>query len=411
MAIATQTYAPDPPIAPAQLKRALWIARLYYFAFFAALGAIIPYFNVYLQQRGLTGTEIGLISALPPMIALASNPFWSALADRWQAHQRVLASLAVVAGFSSLAFIWVSGFWSILAVLCVVSFFRAPISAILDATVMGIVSRNPEVSYGRQRVFGSFGWIFFSYGVGVLVTTYNTNAIFIFHAGLLAGACGLLSLRLPVERRPGVTVHYVDGLRSMVRLPSYRAMLVFMACFGAASACQSNFVGLNILRLGGAATLIGVTNAVAAFLEVPVMFMAHVWFRRVSYRTTIMLCGVAFTIIWALTAFATEAWQITLSVVILGLFFGLIWTAIVSFANDRAPDGLRASAQAVAQAAHGGLGWAIGSALSGVLWDWGSGYAVYLFAAIVVAAGTLIFTLGTRTRADYFEQEMIRTPH
>jgi len=194
----------------------------------------------------------------------------------------------------------------------------------------------------------------------------------------------------------------------MVRLPSYRALLFFMACFGAASACQSNFVGLNILRLGGAATLIGVTNAVSAFLEVPVMFMAHVWFRRVSYRATIMLCGLGFTILWGLTAFATEPWQITLSVAFLGFFFGLIWTAIVSFANDRAPDGLRASAQAVAQAAHGGLGWAIGSALSGVLWDWGSGLAVYLFAAGIVAAGTIVFTRGTSTRATYFEQELVR---
>ena len=112
---------------------------------------------------------------------------------------------------------------------------------------------NPDVSYGRQRVFGSLGWIVVSYGVGLLVTRYSINAIFIFHALLLAGMCGMLSLQLPVEKRTGITVSYADGLRAMVRLPSYRALLVFMACFGAAAASSGNFVALNILRLGGAA--------------------------------------------------------------------------------------------------------------------------------------------------------------
>lgn len=408
MTVSTPPYGANAPTAPAELKRALWIARLYYFGFFGALGAIVPFFNVYLQQRGMSGTQIGLISAVPPVIALASNPFWGGVADRWQAHQRVLAALAVVSGLASLAFIWFGSFWSILATLCVVSFFRSPISAILDGTVMSIVARNPEVSYGRQRVFGSLGWIFFSYGVGLLVARYNVNAIFIFHAILLAGMCALLSLRLPVERRTGDAVHYLDGLRTMVRLPSYRALLIFMTCFGAAFAAQSNFLGLNILRLGGAATLIGITNSAGAFLEVPVMFMGHLWFRRVSYRTTISLCGLGIAITWFLTAFATAPWQITVAASILGLFFGLMWTAIVSFANDRAPDGLRASAQAVAQAAHGGLGWALGSFASGLLWDWGGGMAVYLFAAFTIALGTTVFTLGTNSRATYFEKELIR---
>ena len=62
-----------------------------------------------------------------------------------------------------------------------------------------------------------------------------------------------LSLQLPVDKRTAVTISYTDGLLPMVRLPSYRALLVFIACFGAAAAASGNFVALNILRLGGAA--------------------------------------------------------------------------------------------------------------------------------------------------------------
>jgi PPP family 3-phenylpropionic acid transporter len=394
-------------MTPAQLRRALWIARLYYFGFFAALGAFVSFFNVYLQERGMSGTQIGLISALPPFIALVSNPFWGGVADRWQAHQRVLALLAVVAGVTSVAFIWISGFWALLAVLSVVTFFRTPIAAIVDATVMGIIVQNPGVGYGPQRVFGSIGWVFATFGIGLIVTRYSINAIFVFHFILLAGMCGLLSLQLPVEPRTGGTVHYMDGLRAMVRLPSYRALLIFMTCFGAAMAAESNFLGLNILRLGGAATLIGIANAVPATVEVPVLFMSQSWFRRVNYRTTIWLCSTGFIIAWVLMAFASAPWHVIVIMGFLGFFFALNWTAIVSFANDRAPNGLRASAQAVAQAAHAGLGWALGSLLSGVLWDWGSALAVYLFAAAITTIGTVIFVRGTSPRATCFENEIV----
>jgi hypothetical protein len=38
----------------------LWVAKLYYLLFFGALGALAPFFNVYLRERGLTGAEIGV---------------------------------------------------------------------------------------------------------------------------------------------------------------------------------------------------------------------------------------------------------------------------------------------------------------------------------------------------------------
>ena len=60
----------------------LWVAKLYYLIFFTAIGAIAPFFNVYLGAQGLSGTEIGLIGSLPPIMALLANPFWGAVAAR-----------------------------------------------------------------------------------------------------------------------------------------------------------------------------------------------------------------------------------------------------------------------------------------------------------------------------------------
>lgn len=377
-------------------RRALWIARAYYFAFFASLGALFPLFTVYLAESGMSGVQIGLLSSLPPLIALASNPFWGAVADRWQANRLVLAVLAGVAGFSGLGFAVVSTFWSILIVLTVVNFFRAPIGAILDSTTMGFVARY-GVSYGQQRAFGSIGWIITSLSVGFLAGTVGIQSIFVIYAVLLGLVCTILSLKLPVQPAARST-GFRAGVGALIRLPSYRALLVTMTLFGAGLSSQANFLSLDILALGGTTVLVGIANSAGAFFELPVMFLGHEWFRRVSERWTIVASNVGFATLWLLMALAQQPIVVAALAAVLGLFFALYWTAVVAYANRSAPPGMSASAQTIAAAAHGGLGWALGSAVSGVLWDSGGGSAVFFAAAVFVSIGGLVFALVTRSK-------------
>ncbi len=379
--------------------RTLFVARLYYLAFSAALGSLIPFFNVYLEQRGLSGTQIGLIASLPPIVSLVAGPFWSAVADRRQAHQRVLALLAFGAGAASFAFLRADGFWSIMAVLCVVVFFRTPVLAILDGTVMGIVARHPQVHYGRQRVFGSMGWVLASAGGGFLVGLWSLDAIFWLHGLLLVVVCTLLSLNLPVERSP--RADFGAGLKRLLRAPSYRGLLLFMVLFGMSFAAHSNFTSLTLLHLGATSAFIGIANASGALLEVPAMFLGHHWFRHISYRKTIVLGGLGFAVAWLGMALAARPLQMLVAIAFSGLTYALLYMAIVGYANDHAPDGLRASAQGFVQAAQTGLGWALGSALSGLLWDAGGGRAVFLGAAALVTSGVLAFALALcRSQAE-----------
>jgi PPP family 3-phenylpropionic acid transporter len=405
--VASSASAPHQPSLPpeelpipsgiydrAELDRALWVARLYYLAFFAALGSIVPFFNVYLQARGMSAPQIGIIASVPPIVALAASPFWGALSDRWQAHRRVLALCAFAAGVVSLAFIAVSTFASILLFLCLLSFFRTPISAILDSTVLSIIALNPEVSYGRQRVFGSFGWIAASLSVGFLVGQVSIYSIFILHAVLLAVICALLSLRLPVQRVT-TAINLRDGLRNLIRVPEYRSVLVLMVLFGAGLAAVSNFVSLNVLRLGGAAALIGYVNASAAMLEIPVMFMGHLWTRRFSRRAVIIVATLGIGATWATIAAITSPWWIILLQALFGIFFALLWPALVGYTYHSTPDGLHATGQTLAQAGQSGLGWALGSLMSGYLWAWNPPL-LFITAGALTILGALLFAAGTR---------------
>lgn len=383
-----------PPMDPAELRKALWAARLYYFAYFGALGAVVPFFNVFLQQQGMSGPQIGLISSFPPLVSMISNPFWGLVADRWQLHRRVLVTCALMAGLTSFGFIFVNRFFSIVLVFAIMIFFRTPISAIVDTTVMGLVAANPNVDYSRQRVFGSFGWIAASLSVGYLVSTVSINAIFMLHGLLLAAICTLLSLRLPIQRNVQ-RGDFRAGLRDLLKLPSYRALLLMMVLYGMAASGYLNFTSLYILSLGGTAALVGISNAASATLEIPVMFLNSRWARHVGGRATIVIAmlGIASTLL--LLGSARTPGIIPLYQAIFGIFFALLWPAMVAFVYTAAPTGLRASAQTFAQAMHGGLGWALGSLLSGFLWARNPTLPFYAAAAMAFA-GALVFYFGTR---------------
>ena len=256
-----------------QQERGMVAAKLYYFSFFAAIGAIAPYFNIYLQQRGLSGTEIGILGSLAPLMSLVANPFWGTTADRFQKHQVILAICVLMAGILSIPFIWLHGFLPILLLLLVMIFFRSPVPPLLDTAVMGMLVNNGG-SYGRQRMFGSLGFLLTSYGLGQIMAADDLDLIFWVHGALLAIGCTLLSFMLPFHRHTeehGASMW--EGLRMLAGQRPYVTFLIMNVFFGFGSACFINFVGLRLLSLGGTSAQVGLAFALNAVTEIPVMFM------------------------------------------------------------------------------------------------------------------------------------------
>ncbi len=261
-----------------QQERGMVAAKLYYFSFFAAIGAIAPYFNIYLQQRGLSGTEIGILGSLAPLMSLVANPFWGTTADRFQKHQVILAICVLMAGILSIPFIWLHGFLPILLLLLVMIFFRSPVPPLLDTAVMGMLVNNGG-SYGRQRMFGSIGFLLTSYGLGQIMAADDLDLIFWVHGALLAIGCTLLSFMLPFHRHTeehGASMW--QGLRMLAGQRPYVTFLVMNVFFGFGSACFINFVGLRLLSLGGTSAQVGLAFALNAVTEIPV----HVYGRAVD---------------------------------------------------------------------------------------------------------------------------------
>lgn len=381
------------------MERGMWAAKLYYFSFFAAIGALAPYFNIFLQQRGLSGAEIGLLGSLPPLISLAANPFWGTLADRFQLHQVVLALCALAAGLLSIPFVWQENFFPILLLLLAMIFFRTPVPPLLDSAVMGMLARNGG-SYGRQRLFGSVGFLLTSYGLGQVMTAHDLDLIFWVHGALLAVGCTLLSFLLPFDRHSDSSEGSLwQGLRLLAGQRRYLAFLITNVFYGFGAACFMNFVGLRILSLGGSSGMVGLGFALSALTEIPVMFMGSRLLNRFGPTQMIVggISGIALAYAWA--GLAPSPYLILAAMSAIGFFSGAFWMALVVYANQSAPPRLRATGQSLVGAAQAGLGWALGGITSGLLWDNFGGTVVLLTGATSLLIGVAVFVIGQRQPA------------
>lgn len=375
---------------------AMITAKLYYFSFFAAIGALVPFFNIYLQGRGLSGTEIGLLGSLGPLVALASNPFWGGLADRYQIHQKVLIVCVLGAGLLSLPFIWLYGFWPILFVLLLMIFFRVPIPPLLDSTVMTMLSRN-GASYGRQRLFGSIGFLLTSLGLGRLMGQDDLSLIFWTHGALLAIACTFLSFHLPFERQPHEqNVSMWRGLRSLAGERSYVSLLLLAIFMGFGSACFTNFVGLRLISLGGDNSQVGLGFALNALTEIPVMFLGARLMSRFGTNKLIVVAVAGLATVHICAGLAPTATTLMFVMPMVGIFTGAYWISIVVFASQSAPAHLRATGQSLVGAAQGGIGFAVGGITAGILWDQFGGTVVLVTGGVSLLIGCAIFLLGQR---------------
>lgn len=381
--------------ASASVARGLLITKVYYLLYYAAIGTITPFLNVYLEKNGLNGAQIGWISSLPPLISLVANPFWSAFADRWQIHRAILTLLPLLAGLISLLFLTSVQFWPVLCFIVAMTFFRNPISPLVDSTAVSLVKQSGS-TYGRQRLWGSLGFATVSYTLGRLISTADLSLAFWAHALILILGCTVLGWLLPVQSH-SQRVNLWAGLRTLAGQRSYLGFLLAVVLFGFAMSSYLTFLSLHMLNLGGSATQLGLMWLTMGGIEVPIMYFGARSIERYGYRRILQLSFFGFIIGWTAMAFAPSPLFLILNVLWIGACFSCYWVAVVNYADQSAPPGLNATTQAILGAAQSGLGWSLGAIAAGYLWDGAGATTLFLVAAGAVVLAALSFWWSNRT--------------
>ena len=127
--------------------------KLLYFFYYAAMATLLPFLVLYYAQLGLTGQQIGVLSALLPVMTLLGVPLWSAASDTTGRYRAFI--LLTVGGTlaSTLLTSSVTTYFGLLASVGALTFFVAPVMPLADHVVLTLL-KDQKHRYGSLRLVG-----------------------------------------------------------------------------------------------------------------------------------------------------------------------------------------------------------------------------------------------------------------
>jgi MFS transporter, PPP family, 3-phenylpropionic acid transporter len=372
------------------------VPKAFYFCFFAAGAAFMPFLPLFYEGIGLSGRHIGLLVGIPPLISLASAPLWGGLADATQQHKRLLllaigGSLAAVLVLSTL-----DSFYWLLPVVLLYAFSSAPIMPLVDSTVLGLLGNNKD-QYGKQRLWGAIGWGLTGPIIGILIQ--RTGLQWAFYGYLILMTVGLLvATRLSV-RQARIGGRFWNGLQTLLANRQWGLFLATVFVAGIGSAIIHSFFFLYLDRMGASRSLMGLTLAVGTLSEMPILFFSDRLLRRWGARGMLIFSLAAYVIrVFAYSAIHVP-WMVLPVQLLHGPTFSAMWVAGVSYADEIAPEGLGATAQSLFSSTTMGLGAAVGALIGGFLYDSVGPNAMFQVSGAGVLVGLLFFIFFERRAA------------
>src|SRR5258706_7479647 len=169
---------------PSSLK--FW-SPAYYFVYFVGLASLSPFIALYYEERGLSGSQIGLLAGISPLVTLIAAPLWSVFADATRRHKAIF--MAAIAGVivTSLLIYFASSLVWLIPIVITFAFLGAPIMPLMDSSTMSMLQGRKD-RYGPVRVLGTLGWAIGAPLAGLLIGRAGLQWSFYAYASLMTVA-------------------------------------------------------------------------------------------------------------------------------------------------------------------------------------------------------------------------------
>ena len=375
------------------VNRRMLPAKSFYFFYYAAAASLAPFLVLYYEHLGLSGSQIGVLTGVLPLVTLFSAPLWGGAADARNRHRTAL-SLAIAGTMAAVLVLSTArSFLALIPVIITYGIFVAPIAPLADNAVLAMLgSRKSE--YGRHRLWGSVGWGLSAPLVGELTEHTGLQWIFYVYVPVLFMAL-LAARRLPLEEAP-LRQPFWRNLRVMLASRQLVLLLATVFTAGATLGIVGNYLFLYMDGVGASNTLMGLALTMATISEMVVLFFSDRLLGRWSARTLVAFALLACAVRAFSYSIVGAAWVVLLIQLLHGPTFATMWMASVYYADQLAPQGMGATAQGLLASVMIGLGNAAGGFFGGLLYDSVGPVSMFRWTAAAVLAAMVVLLAGDR---------------
>ncbi len=367
-----------------------WRLSGFYFFYFATVGALVPYWGLYLQSIGFTPLDIGLLMSLLTISRVVAPNIWGWIADR-RGHRMAVVRLAgflAAAVFTGVFF--GKSFWWLAAVMLMFSFFWNASLPMLEAATLSHLGAR-ATAYGYVRLWGSIGFIITVSVVGPVLDQQGTERLLPILAGLMSGIWAF-SLLVPESEAAGQVAHPQAFLKVILRKDVFAFLL---ACFlmQVSHGPYYTFYSIYLDNHGYSKGVIGLLWAFAVICEIPVFLSMRPLLDRFPLRTVLLASFLLAALRWLLIGhFPDSAGVLVAAQVLHAATFGAFHATAMQLIHRFFTGRHQHRGQAIYSSASFGLGGAAGSFYSGYIWStWSATAAFNVAAGLAMLAFTVTF--------------------
>ncbi|WP_310619192.1 MFS transporter [Flexibacterium corallicola] len=367
---------------------------LIFASYFFGFGLFLPFFPVFLEQASFTPVQIALFVAIPNIVKVVATPVATALSDRAGRRRHSMAIYGLTCAVAFLSLLFLEGYWSILAVVLLLSVAIAPLQPLSDAYAYEAV-KHQGINYGFTRSWGSAAFIGATTFGGWYLGVFSAKGLQFFTAiGFIAmAAVALLSPGMPSENggekkiSPWKTEEFKSfGLHSI--------LLAAGLILGSMAALYS-FGSLYWIEHGVADDVVGLLWSFGVISEIVVFLLGAALVSRLGSLPLILIGGLAAMVRWVVFPQALEIPHAFALQALHGASFGMVHIGLMAFLADKVPSKTLGSVQGLAGMY---IGIVLGGSglLAGWLYEINPAYAFYAMTVVACAGLLVLFSMWSK---------------
>ncbi|WP_432740280.1 MFS transporter [Methylobacter sp. G7] len=357
-----------------------WRLSGFYFFYFATVGVFLPYWGLYLKERGFNPVEIGELSAMLNGTRVIAPVLWGWIADHTGRNVRIIRIVAFLTTAFFAGFLFVQGyFWFAWITIGFSFFWNAALPQFEAVTLYHL--KDEAHRYSQIRLWGSIGFIVAVLGVGWLLDYQSSSIIPIAIIALLT-LIWLVSLMTP----PIQAAHHQTaavGIMQIMKKPELWAFLVVYMLLQLAHAPYYVFYSIYLKHYQYTASLTGFLWALAVFAEIILFMCMRRVLKRISLRAILLFSILLSVVRWLMIAWCVDYfWLLIFAQLLHAATFAGAHVVAIHLVHLYFGDRHQGKGQALYASLTFGLGGMLGSYYSGYYWESLGAEFVYSMAAV-----------------------------
>lgn len=348
---------------------------------------------VFLQYKGLSNTEIGIVSGGSCVATIFLSPFMSSLISRIKGMTikklmtYILATTFIIYMLMSFLPIPTLLLMGLYILMYALNLSTVPM---LTMIAMNYINEGTYINFGLARGLGSASWAISALIFGQVISFLDTSILSVAYTVFSCVTLFILHT-LPESKVPAVKRKKEGSVFTVIRKYHIFFFLLLGFCFMFSGATALSTYLINIVKNhGGNTSLYGVCMFAMAFSELPVMIMVSRLMKKIDSVTLIMVASVFYILRNYTIGLSPNLIILIIGMMFQGLSYGLFTGVITYYVTYKLETQDQMAGQTMIGMMTSGIGSTLGNVLGGVLQDTFGLNSLFLFVYVMTALGALI---------------------